>query len=684
MTTSKKSTEPIPWRNIFYRYPVVFLILLCLLVYIWTLKLKLIEYDDSYFIVMNSAFNKNPFNIIQSFFQTLYTNFDSIYYRPVFQVDMILEYNLFGDNPAGYHLTNLLFHILSVILVYLFFRKLNLETVPAFLLSALFAVHPVLSQAVAWIPGRNDILLMIFLLSGLLVTINYLKTSGYIAWFGQFILFFVALFTKETAVVIPLVVIILIKYVLKCNWKKIIPLSSGWIIAIIIWFIFRQHAISGKDAPSVLSMFSTTPARLLAILQYLGKIILPVNLSVFPMMKDVSITWGMIALIMILTLILVSKSYREPLTIFGLLWFLIFILPVLFIPAITNDNLFEHRLYIPIIGILLILSRTFLFTGKTINKVKLIIFIPVIVLFAILSIVRLDYFKRPINFWTRAAQDSPRSCIPVYRYLSLANPNTIEEKEKIWAYVHSIDPDYPGVLDALGEICLKKHYVRLAEKYLKEEVSRFKYPAIHYDLARLYLYKNKSDSVLFYLTSYHRMQSSDSKIMTWMGYTYLDLKQPEKADKLIGEMRTRGVEVPQDLEKLTNKAYDIPAEKVEKNEQVWNDLRSKANSSLGSLFLEQKDYFAAESCFQRSLRMQPDSTASYFNLAKVAFYENKWSVTIEYFQKLVKIDPLNSEANNNLADLYFRLNEKEKAKKVIAFMKMNNIEINPKLLNLQF
>ncbi len=679
-----KSTDPITWRNILVRYPGAFLILLCFLVYIWTLRLRLIEYDDSYFIVMNSAFNKNPANIIQSFLQTLYTSFDSIYYRPVFQVDMILEYNLFGDNPAGYHLTNLLFHCLAVILVYLFFRKLKLEKVPAFLLSALFAVHPVLSQAVAWIPGRNDILLMIFLLLGIMVTINYLETSRVLPYIGQFLLFIVALFTKETAVVIPLITTILITYVLKFNWKKIIPLSIGWVIAIIIWYVFRHNALATKDAPSVLSMFSTTPARLLAILQYLGKIILPVNLSVFPMMKDVSITWGLIALILLITLIWVSKSYHESLTLFGLLWFLIFILPVLFIPTKTNDNLFEHRLYVPIIGILLILSKTFLFTGKTRNKLKVIIFVPVIFLFAILSTLRLDYFKDPLTFWKRAAQDSPRSCIPVYRYLSLVNSKTEQEKEKIWVHIHTIDPNYPGVLDALGEICLKKHYERLAEKYLKEEVSRYKYPAIYYDLARLFLYKNRSDSVLFYLTGYHRMLSSDSKILIWMAYTCLDLKNPEKADKLIGEMRAQSVEVPQDLEKLTNKEYILPTEKTEKNTQAWDDIRTKASSSLGSLFLEQKDYFAAECCFQRSLRMQPDSTGNYFNLAKVAFYENKWPVTIEYFQKLLKIDPLNTQANNNLADLYFRINEKGKARKVLDFMKTNNIEINPKLLNLQY
>jgi tetratricopeptide (TPR) repeat protein len=633
---------------------------------------------------MNSAFNKNPANIIQSFLQTLYPNFDSIYYRPLFQIDMIIQYNIFGDNPAGYHFISLLLHSLSVILIYLFFRKLKLEKLPAFLLSALFAVHPVLSQAVAWIPGQNDILLMIFLLTGILVTIKYLETSSLIAWAGQFILFFFALFTKETAIVMPIIIVLLITYVLKLNWKKIIPLSAGWVIVIIAWYVMRHHDLAGKETPAFLTVDSTTPARLEAILQYLGKIIFPVNLSVFPMLKDVSITWGLIALILLITFIVVSRSYLEPLTLFGLFWFLIFIFPVLIIPTITNDNLFEHRLYIPILGIFMILGRTFLLTGKTSNKVKLIIFTPVIFLFAVLSFLRLDYFQDPLSFWTRAAHDSPRSCIPVFGYLTHFNKNTRSDKEKIWIHIHTIDPNYPGVLDAMGEICLRKNYGKLAEKYLKEEGSRYKYPAIYYDLARLYLYKNMPDSVLFYLTGYHKMLPSDSKILIWMAYTCLDLKQPEKVDKMISEVVTLGVEVPQDLERLTNEAYNLSVEKPEKNTEAWDDLRSKINSSLGSIFLQHKDYFDAESCFQRSFRLQPSSTDSYANLAKVAFYENKWTVTIDYLQKLLKIDPLNTSANNNLADLYYRHNEKDKARKIIEFMKKNKIEINASLLNLKY
>lgn len=682
--TSRQSTVPATVWNILQKYPIAFLILLCILVYIWTLRLKFIEYDDSYFIVMNSAFNKNPGNIIQSFLQTLYTNFDSIYYRPVFQIDMIIQYNIFGDHPAGYHFISLLFHCLSVILVYLFFRKLKQEMLPSLILSALFAVHPVLSQAVAWIPGQNDILLMIFLLTGILVTIKYLETSSVIAWAGQFILFFLALFTKETAIVMPLIIILLITYVLKFNWKKIIPLSIGWAIIIITWYVMRHHAVASKDAPAILSMVSTTPERIEAILQYLGKIIFPVNLSVFPMMKDVSITWGLIALAVLITLVWVSKSYKEPLTLTGLFWFLIFIFPVLIIPTITNDNLFEHRLYIPLPGILMILGKTFLLTGKTSNKVKAIIFTPVILLFAVMSFLRLGYFQDPLSYWTRAAKDSPRSCIPVFRYLSLLNQKTGEDKEKIWIHIHTIDPNYPGVLDALGEICFKKNYARLGEKYLKEEVSRYKYPVIYYDLARLYLYKNMPDSVLFYLTGYHKMLPSDQNILIWMAYTCLDLKQPDKADELISEMRSLGVEVPQDLEKLTNKAYGLSREKTEKNGGEWDELRSKENSSLGSIFLEHKDYFSAESCFQRAFRIQPNSADNYYNLAKVAFYENKWTVTIDYFQKLLKLDPLNSLANNNLADLYYKHNEKEKARIIIEFMKKNKIEINASLLDLKF
>ncbi|HNY03915.1 MAG TPA: hypothetical protein PKG48_15070, partial [Bacteroidales bacterium] len=138
------------------------LIAFTFIVYARSLFLGYTRLDDSIFIVENAKYNADAGNLVVSFQRGLFNPTKDAYYRPLFLVDFILESRLFGVKPAGYHFTNLLFHLLSVTLLFLFLRRLKIPPEDSFLLSLLFAVHPVLTQAVAWIPGRNDLLLMIF------------------------------------------------------------------------------------------------------------------------------------------------------------------------------------------------------------------------------------------------------------------------------------------------------------------------------------------------------------------------------------------------------------------------------------------------------------------------------------------------------------------------------------------
>ena len=77
----------------------------------------------------------------------------------------------------GYHAMNLLFHLLSVLLLFVLFKKVGLDKLKSFLLTLLFAVHPVLSQAVVWIPGRNDTILAMFAFGFVICALDYIRTQ---------------------------------------------------------------------------------------------------------------------------------------------------------------------------------------------------------------------------------------------------------------------------------------------------------------------------------------------------------------------------------------------------------------------------------------------------------------------------------------------------------------------------
>lgn len=288
------------------KYSLLLLVLVPLAVYFNVIMLQYTGIDDSLFIVNSKEYNRDASHIFTSFQRGLFQPADKSlydYYRPLFLVDMIAEYHFFGDDATGYHCTNLLFHILSVILLFQFLKKIRISETTSLILALLFAVHPALSQAVSWIPGRNDMMLMIFLLAGLIFTVNYALSRKWQDFVLQMVFFLLAMFTKETAIIIPLLALLILLMIFKIPWKSLFSLGIGWGIVITAW-LFMESSVkqSGNKLP-LHEMAESGISRVPAFLQYLGKIFFPVNLSVHPVMNEISIVWGLLALAATIALI---------------------------------------------------------------------------------------------------------------------------------------------------------------------------------------------------------------------------------------------------------------------------------------------------------------------------------------------------------------------------------------------
>ena len=269
----------------FLKLPLGWLILICVVVYGGSLWFGYAELDDSIFIREMKDYNSDWANIFTSFHRGVFNPTADIYYRPVFLIDFILEGHLFGTDIAFYHFTNLLFHVLSVVLVFTLLRKLKSGDLPAFLFAAIFAVHPVLTQAVAWIPGRNDMLLCIFLLSGFIGLIDYVETEKIKGLVVFSVMFLVALFTKETALVFPVICLayLIMLTDIKLSDKRVLLLAGSVVMSVAIYLIVKSTATLARSSVGD-HLFGLILYRLPLIVQYVGKALLPVNLSVYPIM----------------------------------------------------------------------------------------------------------------------------------------------------------------------------------------------------------------------------------------------------------------------------------------------------------------------------------------------------------------------------------------------------------------
>jgi hypothetical protein len=533
------------------RIALLILATVTVMVYGRTLFLGFTKLDDTIFIVENASYNADLKNVGVSFQRGLFNPTKDAYYRPLFLVDFIFESRLFGVNPAGYHFTNLLYHVLSVILLFLFLKRIKIPPADSFLLSLLFAVHPVLTQAVAWIPGRNDLILMVFFLSAFILLLKYLEKPKPALLLPHFILILAALFYKETAVIIPVIMGCFSLLYMKSGWRKLIFPAITWIAAVGTWFLVRSTATLANNWISPPEMLRAGMERLGVILQYLGKIFLPVNLAVFPEAREITLIWGIIALAALVFLVVYSKSYKKTLTWLGLFWFLVFLVPVLIVPKELNDQVFEHRLYLPVVGILLMLSQVFPFSHGLDNRQKFILISVIALIFSVQSFIRSGYFSDPVTFWTHAAEGSPGSAYA--RTLLGTKIEDPDERERHFRMAYALDPNLKNLNYYLGKVLFDKKQPDSADVYLRKEVVNNPVPDAYFLMALIAFNKNQFDSAAVYLERVIELNPFDPQANHNLALLYFQHGQPEKSRQVVRKMQERGMAVENDLLQMVNR-----------------------------------------------------------------------------------------------------------------------------------
>lgn len=394
--------------------PFWLLFILGFLIYLPTIFFGFTYLDDNTLILDNQYFLSNIFNFFNTFTTDVFHlfNHSAFYYRPILTISFIFDCQLGGVHPFIYHLTNISLHIVSAYLVFLSLIKLNYKRTLSFLFSILFLVHPVLTQAVSWIPGRNDSLLMVFVLLTFVFFINYLNDNKKKDLFLSLLFFFFSIFTKESGVLIIPLLIIFSLFIYKKENKKISNIYyflTGSFIIFLLWFFLRRIALYGSTGLTFIEMLKSVFFNFPAVIQFIGKIFLPFNLSVLPIIGDTTFIYGIISVILLFFAIFFTKNKRWNYILFGGLWFLAFLLPSFIRPnSKLVADFIEHRVYVPIIGIFIILLETDLFKKINLeNKKTKIIILFVIFLFSIINIIHSFAFANKTNFWENAVKNSP-------------------------------------------------------------------------------------------------------------------------------------------------------------------------------------------------------------------------------------------------------------------------------------
>jgi len=352
-----------------------FLVVIVWVVFGQTLHFEFIHYDDDPFIRENPhVLNGLTWEGVKWAFR-----FDQgDYWHPLTWLSLMLDVNLFGRGAGGMHLTNVLLHTANSLLLFLLLRRWTGALWRSALVAALFAVHPLRVESVAWVTERKDVLSTLFWMLTLWAYTRYaneikVQSSRAKIFYGLVLLLFVlGLMSKAMLVTLPLVMLLLdywplerIRQLTFPELRRTLPrlllekiplfLLSAISVGLTYW---GQHREAAAPTAADLSLILRMENVFVAYAGYLEKTFWPVNLAI-PYTHPGPWNWlkiiSSVTLIAGLCVVAWRLRQRKPYVLVGWFWFVITLIPVIGLTRGWLQFMADRFTYVPLIGIFLLI-----------------------------------------------------------------------------------------------------------------------------------------------------------------------------------------------------------------------------------------------------------------------------------------------------------------------------------------
>lgn len=578
MTASQKATL----------YRLTLLTVLVVAVYGTTLGNRFV-WDDLSVIVKNPLLEKVG-NLPRLFlYEDRTADGPTGYYRPVTYISFMLDRSLWGLNPTGFNLTNLILHVAVVLLLYgvvsALFRNERLALVAALL----FALHPVAAESVNFhAGGRNTLLCAAFALLALLLYIKERRLAALLC-------FIVAIFSKEFALLLPLVLIAYDRYVGREKERRLAYVP--YFLAIICYLILRSFAVEHGNLLTTIRLSGNLLLIPRIVVEYLKNMLFPLDLKViYDLSPDVSAPSFVVCSLLLLAVtggVVACRKKVEFAASAG--WFFLFLLPVLGIVPLGTTLIADRYAYFSLMGFSLALAYV-ICRGN--SRVVVAVTAVLCVGYAAIDLQRNAIWKDMPSLYTQMTIDAPE-----------------------WSI---------GFTN-LGMYYYEKGDLAKAEKYLEESCSKKGIvirDAYQY-LAAVYWEGNRFDKALSVLNKLMDLEPGNPQ-------SYI------MASRIYDSMGDKA---------MARKYYDKVAA-LFPNIDLMLEGRVAALCREGEKLMAEGRSGEAERKFKEALMMKPDSVPALIDMGNLVAEKGNLTGAAEYFGKAAALEPLNPQAHYNLSLAY--------------------------------
>ena len=367
----------------------VLLVVAVLLVFGQTLRHEFLNFDDDQYFYSNPQVQAGlTWNGVIWAFRTT----DASNWHPLTWLSLMFDVELFGTGPAGPHLTNLLLHAANTVLLFLLLRRTTGAYWRSAFVAALFGLHPLHVESVAWVSERKDMLSGLFFMLILLMYARYVqkvengkqkvesieqggKTSNIQhptsnaqgCYWSAVLIFALGLMSKPMLVTMPFVLLLLDYWPLerftihdlrftirRLAWEKI-PFFGLSAISCVVTFVAQKDAVQPFDR---IPMGIRAVNAMVSCVRYLRKMFWPMNLAIpypYPSHWSFELFWLSAAVFLAAIVFAVWLGRRFPFLITGWFWYLGMLIPVIGLVQVGAQSMADRYTYLPLIGVFIML-----------------------------------------------------------------------------------------------------------------------------------------------------------------------------------------------------------------------------------------------------------------------------------------------------------------------------------------
>ncbi len=673
------------------------IVVLTLLAYLPAIRGEFI-WDDDYYVTRNPLL-KSLDGLQRIWFDIIPPgDYPLPQYYPLTHTTVWVEHKLWGLNPLGFHLTNVLLHVGNSLLIWLLLRKLDVPG--AWLAAAIFAIHPINVESVAWIAERKNVLSGFFFFSSLYVYLRYAKVIAapdhgdeYFSlpkeperiWALAFALFFFALASKTVAATLPAVVLLLIWWkrgkTTRSDLMPLVPFFALSILAAILtgWMEVHRVGARGPDWDYSQSPIGEIAARCLiagrALWFYVLKLVVPYPLIFnYPRWQINPLSplqWMYpVAAVAVIVLLWLKRDRigRGPLTAS------LYYAGTLF-PALAFFNVFpmrfsfvaDHFVYISSIGLIalmiaLITRACALWLPREALSGALMAAAAVLAIFFLLTLAHADVFKSSRSLWEHTWKNNKASWFAANNYGvwirdESREPDRLAKAEQWFNRVIELRPNHPEARFNLAVIAERRGDTDLAEKFYLEAIKlNPAYGAAHYQLGQLYFARGEQAKAI---EQFERAIELDPRradlARNALGYL---LRQRGEFKEAIEQFQAALDTNPNFVAARNQLALALVEEdRIDEAIAEWtialeqDPRNADVLNNLGQLMVKLERLPDAGHLFERAVVANPRSLVARTNFGTVAAMVGRLDVARRQFEAALEIDPNYQPARRKLADL---------------------------------